>query len=169
VRLGEMLIERRLISQEDLDRALEMQKERGEKIGKVLIDLGFVAARDVLAALSDQLGMPVVTFEEQPPTSPETENLPPRFLRQFRCLPVAFHNHTVRLAMADPLDFETIAAVRNCTGLRVEPVLAAEQEIIDAIDRYYGQAQRTEAMSPKTAPSRTKISNTCATWRARRR
>jgi general secretion pathway protein E len=144
VRLGEMLIERRLITPEDLDRALELQKERGEKIGKVLIDLGFVAARDVLAALSDQLGVPIVTFDEQPPVSSETENLPPRFLRQFRCLPVAFHDHTVRLAMADPLDFETIAAVRNCTGLRVEPVLAAEQEIIDAIDRYYGQAQRTD-------------------------
>jgi general secretion pathway protein E len=144
VRLGEILIERRLVSLEDLDRALELQKERGEKIGKVLIDLGFVAARDVLAALSHQLGVPVVTFEEPPETSPETENLPARFLRQFRCLPVSFHDHTVRLAMADPLDFETISSVRNCTGLKVEPVLAGEQEILDAIDRYYGHAERTE-------------------------
>ncbi len=144
MRLGEILIERKLVSPEDLDRALELQKERGEKIGKVLIDLGFVAARDVLAALSHQLGVPVVTFEEPPETSSETENLPARFLRQFRCLPVAFHDHTVRLAMADPLDFETIASVRNCTGLSVEPVLAGEQEILDAIDRYYGHAERTE-------------------------
>ncbi len=144
MRLGEMLMERKLISQEDLDRALELQKERGEKIGKVLIDLGFVAARDVLSALSEQLGIPVVTFDERPVSSPETENLPPRFLRQFRCLPVTFHDHTVQLAMADPLDFETISAVRNCTGLKVEPVLAAEQEILDAIDRYYGQAERAD-------------------------
>ncbi len=144
MRLGEILIERRLVSPEDLDRALELQKERGEKIGKVLIDLGFVAARDVLAALSHQLGVAVVTFEEPPETSAETENLPSRFLRQFRCLPVSFHDHTVRLAMADPLDFETISSVRNCTGLKVEPVLAGEQEILDAIDRYYGHAERTE-------------------------
>jgi hypothetical protein len=136
LRLGEILIDRKLISQEDLDRALELQKERGEKIGKVLVDLGFVAARDVLGALSDQLGVPVVTIDERPASSPETENLPPRFLRQFRCLPVALDDHTVRLAMADPLDFETISAVRNYTGLKVEPVLAAEQEILDAIDRY---------------------------------
>ncbi len=140
-----MLMGRGLLSQDDLDRALELQKERGEKIGKVLIDLGFVAARDVLSTLSDQLGMPVVTFDERPATSPETENLPARFLRQFKCLPVAFHDHTVRLAMADPLDFETIAAVRSYTGLKVEPALAFEQEILDAIDRYYGQAERAEA------------------------
>src|SRR5579885_2412525 len=105
MRLGEMLMARGLLSAEDLDRALELQKERGEKIGKVLVDLGFVAARDVLTALSDQLAIPVVTFEERPEASPETDNLPPRFMRQFRCLPVSFHDHTVRLAMADPLDF----------------------------------------------------------------
>ncbi len=147
MRLGEILIDRKLITLEDLDRALELQKERGEKIGKVLVDLGFVAARDVLAALSDQLGLPIVTFEEAPATSPETEALPARFLRQFRCLPVSFHDHTVRLAMADPLDFETISSVRNSTGLKVEPVLAAEQEILDAIDRYYGHAERAESES----------------------
>jgi general secretion pathway protein E len=145
VRLGEILIERKLLTPEDLDRALELQKERGEKIGKVLVDLGFVAARDVLTALSDQLAIPVVTFEERPEVSPETDSLPPRFMRQFKCLPVSFHDHTVRLAMADPLDFETISAVRSCTGLKVEPVLGAEQEILDAIDRYYGEAARTES------------------------
>ena len=51
MRLGEMLIERRLISQEDLDKALELQKERGDKLGKTLVDLGFIAMRDVLSEL----------------------------------------------------------------------------------------------------------------------
>src|SRR5947199_9590472 len=121
MRLGEILMERRLLTLEDLDRALELQKERGEKIGKILIDLGFVAARDVLSALSEQLNLPLVTLQDPPPVSPETETLSPRFLRQFRCLPVALFDHTVRLAMADPLDFETISTVRHTTGLRVEP------------------------------------------------
>jgi general secretion pathway protein E len=147
MRLGEMLIERKLITPEDLDRALELQKERGEKIGKILVDLGFIAARDVLSALSDQLGIPLVSLQEPPAVSPETEALSPRFLRQFRCLPIALYDHTVRLAMADPLDFETIAAVQSCTGLRVEPALAAEQEIVDSIERYYGQSSRAETES----------------------
>src|SRR6202049_3617501 len=144
MRLGEILIERKLISAEDLERALELQKERGDKIGKTLVDLGFVAMRDVLAALSDQLGVPLVSIEGPPTVSTETEALSPRFLRQFRCLPLSREDHTVTLAMADPLDVETIAVVHNCTGLKVSAVLAAEQEILDAIDKYYGNSARTE-------------------------
>src|SRR3954451_3063399 len=98
-----MLIERKQITQEDLDRALEIQKERGEKIGKVLVDLGFVAHRDVLTGLADQLAIPLVTIQEAPAASPETETLSPRFLRSSRCLPLALYDHSVRLAMADPL------------------------------------------------------------------
>jgi general secretion pathway protein E len=144
MRLGEMLLERKLITAEDLEKALELQKERGDKLGKTLVDLGFIAMRDVLATLSEQLGMPLVSIEGPPAASPETESLSPKFLRQFRCLPVGREDHTVTLAMADPLDFETISAVRNCTGLRVNTVLAAEQEILDAIDRYYGEAAKGE-------------------------
>jgi len=144
MRLGEMLIERKLISNEDLERALELQKERGDKLGKTLVDMGFVAMRDVLAALSEQLDVPLVSIEGPPAVSSETEALSPRFLRQFRCLPVGRDDHTVTLAMADPLDVETISAVRNCTGLKVSTVLAAEQEILDAIDKYYGDSARGE-------------------------
>jgi len=144
MRLGEILIERKLITTEDLERALELQKERGDKIGKTLVDMGFVAMRDVLAALAEQLDVPLVTIEGPPVVSPETETLSPRFLRQFRCLPVGREDHTITLAMADPLDLETIATVKSCTGLKVNSALAAEQEILDAIDRYYGESARAE-------------------------
>jgi general secretion pathway protein E len=146
MRLGEILIGRKLISEEDLERALELQKERGDKIGKTLVDMGFIAMRDVLAALAEQLQVPLVSIDAPPVVSPETETLSPRFLRQFRCLPMSRDDHTITLAMADPLDVETIAAVRKCTGLKISTVLAPEQEIIDAIDKYYGElAARSEA------------------------
>jgi len=145
MRLGEILMERRLIVQEDLDRALEIQKERGEKIGKTLVDLGFIAMRDVLAALSFQLSLPLVSIEGPPAASAETEALSPRFLRQFRVLPIGREDHTLTLAMADPLDFETLSSVRNFTGLKVSPVLAPEQEILDAIDKYYGESAKGES------------------------
>src|ERR1700689_1116666 len=149
MRLGEIRLELKLITSEDLDRALELQRERGgEKLGKTLVDLGFIAMRDVLSALSEQLQVPLLTIDGPPASSPETETLSPRFLRQFRCIPVSLHGHTVTLAMADPLDFETRSAVASCTGLTVNPGLAAEQEILDAIDRYYGanggQTQKSE-------------------------
>jgi general secretion pathway protein E len=146
MRLGEILIQRKLITAEDLERALELQKERGDKIGKTLVDMGFIAMRDVLAALSEQLDVPLVSIDSPPFVSTETEALSPRFLRQFRCLPMSREDHTITLAMADPLDVETIAAVRHCTGLKISTVLAPEQEIIDAIDKYYGEsAARAEA------------------------
>ena len=145
MRLGEMLVERRLITAEELERALEIQRERGDKIGKILVDLGFVSMRDVLAALAEQLGVPLASIEGPPPASPEIETLPPRFMRQCRFLPLAVRDSTLTVAMADPLDFETIAAVRNATGLSVETALASEQEILDAIDKYYGEQEKSTA------------------------
>ena len=149
MRLGEILIQKHLITGEDLERALEIQRERGDKLGKILVDLGFIAARDVLLALSEQLQIPLLAIDGPPAVSPETETLSPKFLRQFRCLPVMLHDHTVTLAMADPLDFETRSTVAACTGLTVNPALAGEQEILDAIDRYYGQTKNeTELATP---------------------
>jgi general secretion pathway protein E len=142
LRLGELLIEKGLIAPEDLDRALELQRERGDKLGKILVDMGFIAQRDVLSALSEQLGVPLVTIDGAPPVSPEIEGLSPRFLRQARAFPVAVTDSTVTMAMADPLDFETVAAVRAFSGLAVRTAIAAEQEILDAIERHYGGAER---------------------------
>ena len=147
MRLGEMLIERELITPEDLEQALESQKERDARIGKILVDLGFIALRDVMDALSEQLKVPLVTLDTPPPVTPETEGLSPRFLRQFRCIPVGLHDSTVTLAMADPLDFETIATVRNVTGLKVDRALATEQEILEAVDKFFGESAEDEGVA----------------------
>ncbi|MFN7937480.1 MAG: ATPase, T2SS/T4P/T4SS family [Bryobacteraceae bacterium] len=145
MRIGERLIARKLISQEELDRGLEIQKERGEKIGKILLDLGFLSARDLLQVLSEQLEIPLVAIDGPPLVTPETEALAPRFLRQVRALPVGLNDSALRLAMADPLDVETIHAIESVTGLKVQPLLANEQEIADAIDKYMGERARTES------------------------
>jgi len=142
MRLGEMLIERRQIEREDLDRALEIQKERGDKLGKILVDLGFIAMRDVLAALSEQLGVPLAALDEPPQATAEIQGLSPRFMRQCHFLPIAVDDAGVTIVMADPLDFETIAAVRSFCGLKVRTELAGEQEILDAIDKYYGESEK---------------------------
>lgn len=141
-RLGEILIERGKIDGEDLERALELQKERGDKLGKILVDMGLIAQRDMLAALSDQLGIPLVTVEGAPPSAPEIEGLTERFLRQCRAFPLSLTDSVLTLAMADPLDFETVAAVRAFSGLQIRTVLATEQEVLDAIDKHYGESER---------------------------
>ncbi len=144
-RLGEMLIERQKIEPEDLERALELQRERGDKLGKILVDMGLIAQRDVLAALSEQLGIPLVTVDGGPAVAPEIEGLSHRFLRQCRAFPLAVQDSVLTLAMADPLDFETISAVAAFSGLDVRTALAAEQEVLDAIEKHYGEDDRQEA------------------------
>jgi general secretion pathway protein E len=142
MRLGEILMARGKIDAEDLERALELQRERGDKIGKIFVDMGLLAQRDMLAALSDQLGIPLVTIENPPPSAPEIDKLSQRFLRQCRSFPLELKDNVLTLAMADPLDFETIAAVRSFSGLEIQTVLAPEQEVIDAIERHYGESER---------------------------
>ena len=143
--LGQLLIDRGSIAAEDLDRALELQRERrGEKLGKILVDMGYIAQRDLLNALSDQLGLPIAQLAA-PPSSPELEGLSPRFLRQYGIFPVAIEEGSLTLAMADPLDFETINAVHKFLKLEINPQLAAEQDITDAIDRYYSEGDRQAA------------------------
>ena len=140
-RLGEMLIERGKIDGEDLERALELQRERGDKLGKILVDMGLVAQRDVLAALSDQLDVPLVTIDGPPPAAPEIEGLTYRFLRQARVFPLALNDSVLTVAMADPMDFETAAAIRSFSGFEVRVALAAEQEVLDAIEKNYAEGE----------------------------
>ncbi|MDP9170258.1 MAG: Flp pilus assembly complex ATPase component TadA [Acidobacteriota bacterium] len=141
-----MLIDRSLIGAEDLERALELQRERGDKLGKILVDMGYLAQRDLLSALSQQLGLSIAQLAA-PPSAPEIEGMSPRFLRQSLIFPIAVSEDggTLTLAMADPLDFETINAVQGFSKLEVLPQLATEQEILDAIDRYYTEGDRQSA------------------------
>jgi len=148
-RLGEMLISRGQLQPDELDKALSFQRERPEKLGRILIELGFLSSRDVLAALSEQLQVPLVTAREFPVVAPEVEGIAPRFLRQFRLLPLGVEDSTVMVAMADPLDSETIAAVRLFTGKQVRVRLCSDQEILAAIERYYPEAEAAETALPE--------------------
>ena len=138
-RLGELLIRKGLLDADDLEQALELQKERGDKIGRILIDLGFVNPRDVLATLSEQLQLPLLTADDFPPVLPEVDRITPRYMRQFVFLPVRADESTLTVAMADPLDFETVATLRQFSGLNVKGVLASERDILDGIDKYFGE------------------------------
>ncbi|OFW24024.1 MAG: type II secretion system protein GspE, partial [Acidobacteria bacterium RIFCSPLOWO2_02_FULL_59_13] len=149
-RLGELLMERNLLQAEELEKALALQRERPEKLGRLLADLGYVSARDVLAALSEQLAIPIVTARDFPPVAPEVEGISLRFMRQFRFLPIRAEDSTVTLAMADPLDSETVAAVRLFTKGNVQPLLCSEQDVLEGIERYYPETETEANLLPAT-------------------
>jgi general secretion pathway protein E len=134
---GELLRGRGLVSEEDLNNALALQKERKDKLGRILIDLGYVAERDVLSVLSDQLSIPI--FQGDYPAVPiEPSKLPYRFLRAFHTIPVHIESGVLSIVMADPLDSETQAALRLRTGLELNVHLGTESEILEQIERLYG-------------------------------
>jgi general secretion pathway protein E len=136
--LGEILKERQLLNDEDLLKGLQLQRQRNEKIGRVLVELGFVSEKDVLEALKDQLGFPLLTPHQIPEVPLDLENFSPRFMRQTFCLPIARQDNELTVAMADPLDRATLESIELFSGFHVHPVLAPEGELRDAIERLYG-------------------------------
>jgi len=140
--LGQLLRERGLISEDDLENALALQQEKPDKLGRILIDLGYVAERDVLATISDQLKVPV--FGAEYPAVPiEPDRLPFRFLRTFNVIPVHLENNILTLVLADPLDLETQNSIRLRTGFALQIFLASEAEIQAQLDRLYGGEENT--------------------------
>src|SRR5438034_5295754 len=126
--LGQLLRERGLISEEDLKNALALQQERRDKLGRILIDLGYVAEREVLNVLSEQLKVPLFAGE-YPAVPIEAAALPYRFLRAFYAIPVHIEENVLSLVVADPLDIETLNSVRLRTGMKLKIFMALEGEI----------------------------------------
>lgn len=147
--LGDELVKRGLLAPDDLRRASEMERRRGGGLGRMLGDLGFVHPADLLAVQSERLGIPVVRSADFPSELPFHERLSAGFLRRHRCLPLG-GSPVLSVAVADPLDLETLASLRTLVGMPVEPALSTEREILDAIDLFYGPAA-TETPSRREA------------------
>src|SRR5579864_7917780 len=122
---GQLLRLRGLISEDDLKNALALQQERKDKIGRILIDLGYIAERDVLSVLSEQLKIEIFTGE-YPAVPIESVKLPYRFLRAYHTVPVHLESDVLSVVMADPLDLETQSAIRLRTAFSLRVYLGTE-------------------------------------------
>ena len=142
--LGQLLLEKSLLADADLARALAVQRQRRERLGKILTDLGFLTRRDVLATLAEQLNLPLLVAAELPEVPPEFEKLSPNFMRQFRFVPLRAEDSRLTIAMADPLDYDTIQSVRLLTRCEVDVWLAAEEDVLAALEKFYGSETTTE-------------------------
>ena len=141
--IGQVFLERGLIDEEELRTALNLQSESREKLGKLLVDLGYVSEKDCLAVVSEHLDIPAITGTEYPAV-PVLENvLTLRFMKQCKFVPVRLENNVLTLAMTDPLDDATLDLVRQATGFAVNAVLGAESEIMDVLEKFYGSAAST--------------------------
>ena len=132
--LGELLVERGLLPEDDLQKALQLQRERKGRLGKILLDLGYLSQQDLLSVLSEQLGIPLVAPAELKDVPMEASVLPSGFLSQFLVYPYCVEGDTAFIAMADPLDSDTIRVIEQLLARKVEVRLAGEAAILKALD-----------------------------------
>ena len=138
MKLGEILVEQRGLSREDLDRALRLQQEEDERIGTVLVRLGMISERDLAGALAHQLGLDIAApdaFGEVPVVDIQVTA---DFLTHAQVVPIVAAEDSIVVAMADPLDKFTVDALRLALGRDIVVRVGTPSDIEAAIKRQYG-------------------------------
>ncbi|MHB1421172.1 MAG: type II secretion system ATPase GspE [Bacillota bacterium] len=137
-RLGDLLVEQNLITKDQLEEALRVQKKSGDRLGRVMIGLGYVTEQDILNLLEKQLGITQVKLNNQLFDPDLLKMIPENLIRRHKVLPVKLEGKTLTVAMVDPLNALAIDNLRLATGWEIKPVMAPEHEIDRTIRRHYG-------------------------------
>ncbi|WP_058301308.1 GspE/PulE family protein [Gorillibacterium timonense] len=146
-RIGDLLMEAGVITEEQLSQALIQQKELKMRLGDVLITQGYITQQQFIEVLEFQLGIPHVQIYRQKIEQRIVQLIPQKVAEQHSVLPLRIDGNKLVLAMADPLDYFAIDEIRILTGLRIEPVIASKEELVRAIARYYGLQDSIEQIT----------------------
>ncbi len=136
-KLGEILIESGLISEQQLARSIEEQKKRRKRLGEVLIELGYTTDEDIARTLSIQLGIPYVDLATAVVEPEAIDKVPEKIARKHLALPASIEKKVLTVVMADPLNFEAIKDIEFVSGMNVRPAVSTQTQIQKAIQRYY--------------------------------
>ncbi|MDW2127102.1 MSHA biogenesis protein MshE, partial [Vibrio sp. 2033] len=112
-RLGDLLVEEGIVSEDQIQQALSAQRSTGQKLGDALIDLGFITEKQMLEFLSQQLGLPLIDLGRAPVDADAVQILPEVHARRLRAMVVARNGDTLRVAMSDPADLFTQESLMN--------------------------------------------------------
>jgi type IV pilus assembly protein PilB len=150
-RFGEMLVEYGLVEPEKLEEALEIQNKTGEKLGKVLKDMGAVSKQELIEILGIQLGMPQVNLHRYIIDPIAVKSIPESLAKRLKAVPVKKEEDHLVVAMSNPLDIFAIDDIRLTSGLNVKPVLADEEDILSVINQYYTMKESIEQVIDELA------------------
>jgi type IV pilus assembly protein PilB len=139
-----MLIKAGLINQKQLQEALQLQKTNGGKLGYNLVRLGYVKEEDITSLLSEQYGVPAIHLEHFEIDESILKHIPSDVAQKYLVIPIERTGATLTVAMADPSNVFALDDIRFITGYQVEPVVAAEASIREAIARYYGSTHELQ-------------------------
>lgn len=135
--LGELLIEAGVINQQQVDKALKAQKEKGGLIGEILVDLGFAKEEDIAQALTAQYGFPYLPLSNYE-ISPEIINIiAGRVAKQYVLIPIDKIGNNLTIVMSNPLNIQAIEDVELISGCSVQTFVSTSSDIKRAIEKYY--------------------------------
>jgi general secretion pathway protein E/type IV pilus assembly protein PilB len=143
VTLGEELVKKGRITADQLSTARERCKKPNDRVEKALIELGFASERDVLEAIGSQLSIPVIDLSSVEIDPQLLKLVPQKVVHRYRLFPVERENGTLRVATANAFDLYAFDELRMLTGMRVEPLLATEEDIARVIKQHYGVGGQT--------------------------
>lgn len=144
--LGEILIERGLVTTEQLQDALDEHLSKGKLLGRILIDRGFVTEADLVRALAEQVGLEFVDLSEYPVDAASTSLLPEAVSRRYRAIPIGERDGKLLVAMSDPANVYALDDIRIITGKDVQPVVATSTDVEAAIRKYAGMDSAVEEL-----------------------
>lgn len=136
-KLGELLVEHGVISTEELQHALEEQKKKLKRLGDVLVELGYVSSEAILKALAEQISVETINLKDTYIDADVARLIPKELAKRHTAIPVSRKNGVLYVAMADPRNVNAIDDLRMVTQMDVRPLLAAEEEVNEAIELYY--------------------------------
>jgi type IV pilus assembly protein PilB len=141
VRLGEILIKESLITQDQLQKALEFQRSNGGKLGSCLTKMGFITDDDITGVLSRQYGVPSINLKYYEIDPNVIKLIPQDTAMRYQVIPLSRVGSVLTIAMTDPTNVFAMDDIKFMTGFNVEPVVASESAIGEAITRFYGGAE----------------------------
>lgn len=145
-RLGDLLVENGIISQEQLQEALVEQRKTKRKLGDLLISQGYITEQQLIEVLEFQLGIPHVSLFKYQIDPAITQIIPESLAKRYQVLPFMKEGGKLMVAMADPLDYFAIEDLRMSTGFRIEPAISTRDELQRAIARHYGMRDSMNQM-----------------------
>ena len=143
VRIGELLLKEKRITPEQLQEALNYQRQNGGKLGFNLIKLGFVKDDEITALLSKQYGVPSIALGQFDVDANVVKLVPSETALKYQIIPLSRSGATLTIAMTDPTNVFAMDDIKFMTGYNVEPVVASETAVVDAITKYYGKTGTT--------------------------
>ncbi|MGE5653962.1 MAG: GspE/PulE family protein [Bacillota bacterium] len=149
-RLGDILIDAKLITPDQLKTALEINKATGTPTGEVLVGLGFVTDEAIKRALSQQIKVPFVTLQEMGIDTQAAKLMPEQMAKRYRAVPLRKNGTRLVVAMADPLNVFAIDDIQFTTGLEVDVVVMTERDIDKAMNQAF-QIQKIQAQVAQQA------------------